>query len=59
VAARKLVLILDTNVFVSGLVDLNVLSKANFLLTEDKALRKLMLVGQCAVVSPIELVGRL
>jgi putative PIN family toxin of toxin-antitoxin system len=41
------------------LLDLAIHSKANFLVTGDKALRKLMLVGQCAVISPIELVGRL
>jgi len=41
------------------LLDLAVHSKAHFLVTGDKALRNLLLVGQCAVVSPIEFVGRL
>ncbi len=41
------------------LLDLAVHSKAHFLVTGDKALRKLTLVGQCAVVSPVEFVGRL
>lgn len=41
------------------LLDLAVHSKAHFLVTGDKALRKLILVGQCAVVSPIEFIGRL
>jgi putative PIN family toxin of toxin-antitoxin system len=41
------------------LLDLAVHAKAHFLVTGDKALRKLLLVGQCAVVSPIEFVGRL
>jgi putative PIN family toxin of toxin-antitoxin system len=41
------------------LLDLAVHTKAHFLVTGDKALRKLMLVGQCAVVSPLEFIGRL
>lgn len=41
------------------LLDLAVCSRANFLVTGDKALRNLFLVGQCAVVSPIEFIGRL
>ena len=41
------------------LLDLAVYSKANFLITGDKALRSLLLVGQCAVVSPAEFLARL
>ena len=41
------------------LLDLAVHSKANFLVTGDKALRKLLLVGQCAVITPVEFIGRL
>ncbi len=41
------------------LLDLAVHSKAQFLVTGDKTLQKLPLVGQCAVVSPIEFVARL
>jgi uncharacterized protein len=41
------------------LLDLAVYAKANFLVTGDKALRNLALVGQCAVVTPIEFIGRL
>lgn len=41
------------------LLDLAVNSKAQFLVTGDKALLKLTLVGQCAVISPVEFIGRL
>ena len=41
------------------LLDLAVHAKAHFLVTGDKPLRKLMLVGQCAVITPIEFIGRL
>ncbi len=41
------------------LLDLAVHAKANFLITGDKALQKLLLVGQCAVVSPVEFIARL
>lgn len=41
------------------LLDLAVYSKAHFLVTGDKALQSLMLVGQCAVVSPAEFLARL
>jgi uncharacterized protein len=41
------------------LLDLAVHSKADFLVTGDKALRNLTLVGQCAVISPVEFIGRL
>ncbi len=41
------------------LLDLAVHSKADFLVTGDKALQKLTLVGQCAVVSPVEFIARL
>lgn len=41
------------------LLDLAVYSKAHFLVTGDKALRKLLLVGQCAVVTPVEFIARL
>jgi putative PIN family toxin of toxin-antitoxin system len=40
------------------LLDLAVYSKAQFLVTGDKALRGLLLVGSCAVVTPIEFVAR-
>jgi len=40
------------------LLDLAVHAKAHFLVTGDKALQKLLLVGQCAVVSPVEFVAR-
>lgn len=41
------------------LLDLAVHAKAQFLVAGDKALQKLLLVGQCAVVSPVEFVARL
>ncbi|MBI2604477.1 MAG: putative toxin-antitoxin system toxin component, PIN family [Deltaproteobacteria bacterium] len=41
------------------LLDLAVYSRADFLVTGDKALRSLALVGRCAVVSPTEFLGRL
>ena len=41
------------------LLDLAVHAKAHFLVTGDKALRKLMLVGQCAEITPVEFIGRL
>ena len=41
------------------LLDLAVYSKANFLITGDKNLKSIYLVGQCAVVSPIEFIARL
>ena len=41
------------------LLDLAVYAKADFLVTGDKALRSLMLVGSCAVVSPIDFLSRL
>ncbi len=41
------------------LLDLAIHSKAHFLVTGDKALRKLLLVGQCAVITPLEFIGRL
>ncbi len=41
------------------LLDLVVHARADFLVTGDKALRKLMLVGRCAVITPIEFIGRL
>ncbi len=41
------------------LLDLAVYSKASFLVTGDKKLLSLTLVGQCAVVSPTEFLGRL
>ena len=41
------------------LLDLAVYSKADFLVTGDKALRSLMLVGSCAVTSPVEFLSRL
>ena len=41
------------------LLDLAVYSKADFLVTGDKALRGLLLVGQCAVVTPVEFIARL
>ena len=40
------------------LLDLAVHAKAQFLVTGDKALQRLLLVGQCAVVSPVEFVAR-
>ena len=41
------------------LLDLAVYSKADFLVTGDKKLLSLTLVGQCAVVSPTEFLGRI
>lgn len=41
------------------LLDLAVYSKAQFLVTGDKALRDLLLVGQCAVISPVEFIARI
>lgn len=41
------------------LLDLAIHAKAQFLVTGDKALQKLLLVGQCAVVSPVEFVARI
>lgn len=41
------------------LLDLAVYSNANFLVTGDKALQSLLLVGMCAVVSPTEFLIRL
>jgi uncharacterized protein len=41
------------------LLDLAVYSKAQFLVTGDKALRGLLLVGSCAVVTPVEFIARL
>ena len=41
------------------LLDLAVTAKADFLVTGDKALRSLLLVGKCAVVTPVEFIGRL
>ncbi len=41
------------------LLDLAVYSKADFLVTGDKALQSLMLVGSCAVDSPVEFLSRL
>jgi predicted nucleic acid-binding protein len=41
------------------LFDLAILSKAGFLVTGEKALRSLMLVETCAVISPVEFLGRL
>lgn len=40
------------------LLDLAVFSKAQFLVTGDKALVSLLLVGRCAVVSPSEFLAR-
>ena len=41
------------------LLDLAVYSKAQFLVTGDKALRKLARVGQCSVVLPVEFIAQL
>jgi uncharacterized protein len=41
------------------LLDLAITAKADFLVTGDKPLRSLMLVGTCAVISPVEFLGRL
>ena len=41
------------------LLDLAVHSKADFLVTGDKAIRSLMLVGSCAVTSPVEFLSRI
>ena len=41
------------------LLDLAVHSKADFLVTGDKAVRSLMLVGSCAVTSPVEFLSRI
>ena len=41
------------------LLDIGVYSKADFLVTGDKKVLSLTLVGQCAVVSPTEFLGRI
>lgn len=41
------------------LLDLAVGAKTEFLVTGDKALRNLLLVGSCAVVTPVEFLARL
>jgi len=41
------------------LLDLAVHAKADFLVTGDKAVRSLLLVGSCAVTSPVEFLARI
>lgn len=41
------------------LLDLAVYSKADFLITGDKALRSLLFVENCSIVSPLEFIKRL
>lgn len=40
------------------LMDLAVHAKADFLVTGDKAIRSLFLIGDCAVTSPVEFLSR-